>query len=90
VFFEPSEGVLQAGEHLKLGVCFVPLSKKQYKVKVPLKVSEVSSMVNGLVGYYSPGSGSENAVQEHRPLKQVEYLVELFGEGSDGSLQLEK
>lgn len=90
VFFEPSDGVLQAGENLKLGVCFIPQSKKQYKVKIPLKVSEVSSMMNAAVGYYNPGSGAENFVAESRPLKEVEYLVELFGEGSDGSLKLEK
>jgi hypothetical protein len=69
VFFEPSDGVLQAGENLKLGVCFIPQSKKQYKVKIPLKVTEVSSMVNAAIGYYNPGSGSENFVHEVRAAK---------------------
>jgi hypothetical protein len=46
--------------------------------------------MNALVGYYNPGSGSENFLQENRPLKEVEYLIELNGEGSDGSLKLEK
>lgn len=90
IYFEPSDGVLQAGENLKLGVCFIPQSKKQYKIKVPLKVLEVSSMVNASIGYWNPGSASETFVQEERPVKEADYLIEIFGEGSDGSLKLEK
>lgn len=75
IFFEPSDGILQANENLKVNVSFIPQSKKHYRVKIPLKISEVVSSTNPAIGYYNPGSGAENFQNESRPLKEVEYTI---------------
>lgn len=58
IYFEPTERELLPNENFQMQVYFSPESKKKYKFKVPVEVTETEPLFDLDTGYYKPGSGA--------------------------------
>ncbi len=89
LYLEPPIGHIKPNETLFLDCSFVPYKKKNYHIKVPLIARELIDANQNLAGYHLPGSANpENPLKPREP-KEVHYLFEVFGQGGDGSLEIE-
>lgn len=86
LYIDPSVGVLKPNELTYLKCSFIPYRKKNYKITCPIVVRDIANPQQTLVGYFEPGSGTN---LRPRRRQEVQYKIETFGVGGDGSLSLE-
>jgi len=68
----------------------IPFKKKKYRIKVPIDVYTSDNPINPPVGKEENGmDGQLNALSFTNKNPQMTQMVEIFGEGGDGSLVLE-
>ena len=89
LYLDPEQGQIKPNETIFLDCSFVPYSKKQYKIKVPLVAKEIIDPNQSIIGYYLPGSGDPEKKLSGREPKVVEYNFEILGAGGDGSLDIQ-
>lgn len=85
LYLEPSKGTLKPNELTYLRCSFIPYRKKNYKITCPVTIRDVINPQQTLVGYFEPGSGSN---EKQRNRQEMKYKIEVFGVGGDGSLSL--
>jgi len=68
-------------------VCtFTPTAKREYKLSVPVQVTNIYDTTKEMIGYFNPGSGVAIKAQQKR--EQSKYEVRVYGVGNDGSLSI--
>ncbi|CAD8141208.1 unnamed protein product [Paramecium octaurelia] len=89
LYIEPPSGQIKPNEVLHLDCQFIPYKKKkEYRIKVPMTATEILADNQNLIGYHIPGSGNQDFPLEQRKPIELSYQFEIFGQGTDGELEL--
>ncbi len=77
---------LQAHEEKNVVCAFTPTAKREYKLSIPIQVTNIYDATKEMIGYFNPGSGVAIKAQPKR--EQSKYEARIYGVGNDGSLSI--
>ena len=86
VLFDPVKALLQSQEEKHITTTFTPLAKNEYRLSVPMQVTNIYDTVKECIGYFNPGSGVAVKAQPRR--EHSKYELRIYGVGNDGSLSI--
>ena len=78
----------RANESFPIKVFFAPSHKRPYKINVPVEAIEDILPHNLELGYHNPGSAITEGQSSFEQQTTKKFNIEVFGEGSDGSIQV--